>query len=50
MKSDQASPLRSGEALRQRQRQRAKNWAMFAALAAFAVLVYLIAIVRMGGG
>ncbi len=48
MKSDQASPVRSGEALRQR--QRTKNWAMFAALAAFAVLVYLIAIVRMGGG
>lgn len=38
----------SGEALRQR--QRAKNWAMFAALAAFAVLIYLIAIVRLGGG
>ena len=48
MKSESANPVRSGEALRQR--QRAKNWAMFAALAAFAVLVYLIAIVRMGGG
>ncbi len=48
MKSDQASPVRTAETLRQR--QRAKNWAMFAALAAFAVLVYLIAIVRMGGG
>jgi hypothetical protein len=48
MKPDQANPVRSGEALRQR--QRAKNWAMFAALAAFALLVYLIAIVRMGGG
>jgi len=48
MRPDQAKPMRSGEALRQR--QRAKNWAMFAALAAFALLVYLIAIVRMGGG
>jgi hypothetical protein len=48
MKPNQAGPLRTGEALRQR--QRAKNWAMFAALAAFALLVYLIAIVRMGGG
>jgi hypothetical protein len=48
MKPDQAGRLRTGEALRQR--QRAKNWAMFAALAAFALLVYLIAIVRMGGG
>jgi hypothetical protein len=48
MKSDQVNPVRTGEALRQR--QRAKNWAMFAALAAFALLVYLIAIVRMGGG
>jgi hypothetical protein len=48
MKQDRASQGRSGEALRQR--QRAKNWAMFAALAAFALLIYLIAIVRMGGG
>ncbi|MFM9843425.1 MAG: hypothetical protein ACKVOI_10705 [Dongiaceae bacterium] len=48
MKPDQANPVSPGEA--QRQRQRAKNWAMFAALAAFALLVYLIAIVRMGGG
>jgi hypothetical protein len=48
MKPEQQVPLNSAEALRQR--QRAKNWAMFAALAAFALLVYLIAIVRMGGG
>jgi len=48
MKPDPVTPVRSGEALRQR--QRAKNWAMFAALAAFALLVYLIAIVRLGGG
>lgn len=46
MKQDRAQ-LQSGEALRQR--QRAKNWAMFAALAAFALLIYLIAIVRLGG-
>ena len=48
MKPQQSLREQSGEALRQR--QRAKNWAMFAALAAFAVLIYLIAIVRMGGG
>jgi hypothetical protein len=38
----------SGAALRRR--QRTKNRALFAALLAFALLVYLIAIVRMGGG
>jgi hypothetical protein len=48
MKPQQSLHEQSAEALRQR--QRAKNWAMFAALAAFAVLIYLIAIVRMGGG
>jgi hypothetical protein len=48
MKQDRASHGQLGEALRQR--QRGKNWAMFAALAAFALLIYLIAIVRLGGG
>jgi len=48
MKSQESLHGRSGEALRKR--QRAKNWALFAALAGFAVLIYLIAIVRMGGG
>ena len=48
MKPQQSLHERSGEALRPR--QRAKNWTLFAALAAFAVLIYLIAIVRMGGG
>ena len=48
MKQDRPLPERSADALRQR--QRGKNWAMFAALAAFALLIYLIAIVRLGGG
>jgi len=48
MKPDRTLQERSGQALRQR--QRAKNWTMFAALAAFALLIYLIAIVRLGGG
>ena len=33
-----------------RRRRRAKNWALFAALLAFVVVVYLVAIVRMSGG
>jgi fatty acid desaturase len=31
-------------------RQRAKNWAVFIALAGFVILVYFVAIVRMSGG
>ena len=31
-------------------RQRVKNWAIGAVLATFVVLVYFVAIVRMGGG
>jgi hypothetical protein len=31
-------------------RQRKKNLALFALLAAFAILIYFVAIVRMGGG
>jgi hypothetical protein len=48
MKPHPDTPVTTGEALRQR--QRTKNWAMAAALAAFVLLIYLIAIVRMGGG
>jgi hypothetical protein len=48
MEPDRPRDEPSADALRRR--QRAKNWAMFAALAAFALLIYLIAIVRMGGG
>ena len=31
-------------------RQRVKNWAILAVLVMFVVLVYFVAIVRMGGG
>lgn len=31
-------------------RRRAKNWALAALLLGFAVLVYFVSIVRMGGG
>lgn len=31
-------------------RQRARNWAIFLALAAFVVIVYIVTIVRMKGG
>jgi len=31
-------------------RQRRKNWALFAALMAFVVVVYIVSIIRMGGG
>ena len=31
-------------------RQRKKNWALFAALALFVVVVYFVSIIRMGGG
>jgi len=33
-----------------RRRRRVKNWALFAALLAFVVVIYFVAIVRMGGG
>jgi len=33
-----------------RRRQRARNWAIFAALAAFVIVVYVVTIVRMKGG
>jgi hypothetical protein len=48
MEPHRATNEQSGQALRQR--QRGKNWALAAALAAFVLLIYLIAIVRMGGG
>lgn len=32
------------------QRRRTRNWALFAALLAFVVLVYIISIVKLGGG
>lgn len=32
-----------------KRRLKARNWAVFAALAAFALLIYAIAVVRMGG-
>jgi hypothetical protein len=31
-------------------RQRKKNWALLAALMAFVVIVYIVSIIRMGGG
>jgi hypothetical protein len=31
-------------------RQRARNWAIFLALAAFVLIVYVVTIVRMKGG
>lgn len=33
-----------------RRRRRARNWALLIALAVFVLLVYVVAIVRMGGG
>ncbi len=33
-----------------RRRRRARNWALFAVLVGFVVLVYLVSIVRMSGG
>ena len=41
-----ASAKRDEEAKR---RLKLKNWALFAALMGFAVIVYFVAIVRMGG-
>lgn len=38
------------EAEERRRRQRAKNWALVAALVAFVAVIYLVTIVRMGGG
>lgn len=36
---------------RERQRRlRARNWAIFAALAAFAAIVYVVTLVKMAGG
>ncbi|HWA45885.1 MAG TPA: hypothetical protein VHA10_21875 [Hypericibacter adhaerens] len=32
-----------------KRRQRARNWAVFAALLGFVVLVYVVSILRMGG-
>ena len=37
-------------AARNRRRQRVKNWALFAALVAFVVVVYFVSIVKMSGG
>ena len=34
----------------EKRRLKRRNWALFAALAAFVVLVYFVSIVRMGGG
>ena len=40
-----------GSAAAERRRQvKARNWALFAALIGFAVLIYIVAIVRMSGG
>ncbi len=33
-----------------RRRQRARNWAIFLALAAFVTIVYIVTIVKMQGG
>lgn len=33
-----------------RRKRRVKNWALFAVLLTFVVVVYFVAIVRMGGG
>lgn len=33
-----------------RRRRRVKNWVLLVALAGFAALVYVVAIIRMGGG
>ncbi len=33
-----------------RLKRRAKNWAIFAALMGFVLIVYFVALVRMGGG
>jgi hypothetical protein len=33
-----------------KRRQRARNWAIFAALLAFVVIVYIVSIVKMSGG
>lgn len=33
-----------------RRKRRARNWAMFAALVAFVVIIYFVAVIRMGGG
>jgi hypothetical protein len=40
----------AGDAELRRRQLKARNWALLAALVAFAVLVYIVAIVRMSGG
>ena len=37
-------------AVQSQRRQRMKNWALFAALVAFVVVVYFVSIVKMSGG
>jgi t-SNARE complex subunit (syntaxin) len=50
MNARQKSPAADSTNDERARRQRARNWAIFLALAAFVVIVYIVTIVRMKGG
>jgi hypothetical protein len=50
MNARQANPGQTPPDGERSRRQRARNWAIFLALAAFVLIVYVVTIVRMKGG
>ncbi|HEY3149607.1 MAG TPA: hypothetical protein VGJ75_24800 [Dongiaceae bacterium] len=50
MNARQINPGRAPANDERRRRQRTRNWAIFLALAAFVIVVYVVTIVRMKGG
>lgn len=50
MNAPQTNPGQTPANDERRRRQRARNWAIFLALAAFVTIVYIVTIVRMKGG
>jgi hypothetical protein len=50
MNARQINPGQTPADDERRRRQRARNWAIFLALAAFVTIVYIVTIVRMKGG
>jgi predicted nucleic acid-binding Zn ribbon protein len=50
MNARQINPDQTPTSDERQRRQRARNWAILLALAAFVVIVYIVTIVRMKGG
>jgi ferric-dicitrate binding protein FerR (iron transport regulator) len=50
MNARQVNPPATQANDERRRRQRQRNWAIFLALAAFVIVVYIVTIVRMKGG